>query len=80
MRAKKTLWFIKTPIVYSLRSKDLQNNRVLTYEGCFGFHQALNAKESRLYERLQHPWRVTCSQQLLKRSQYLLLGGLWVGT
>ena len=26
---------------------DLKNNRVLTYEGCFGFHRVVNAKESR---------------------------------
>ena len=25
-------------------------------------------------------WRVTCSQLVLKRSQYILLGGLWAGT
>ena len=40
----------------------LQNNRILTYEGCFGFHRIVNAKESRLYERVQYPQRVTCSQ------------------
>ena len=27
------------------------NNRVLTYEGCFGFHRVANAKESRLSAR-----------------------------
>ena len=27
---------------------ELQNNRALTYEGCFAFHQAANAKDSRL--------------------------------
>ena len=27
---------------------ELQNNKVLTYEGCFGFHWVANAKESRL--------------------------------
>ena len=32
-------------------AEDLQNNRVLTYEGCFGFHRVANAKESRLSER-----------------------------
>ena len=26
---------------------ELQNNRVLTYEGCFGFHWVANAKESK---------------------------------
>ena len=30
---------------------ELQNNRVLTYEGCFGFHRVANAKESKLYEK-----------------------------
>ena len=30
---------------------ELQNNRVLTYEGCFGFHRVANAKESRLSAR-----------------------------
>ena len=29
---------------------DLQNNRVLACEKCFGFHRDVNAKESRLYE------------------------------
>ena len=33
----------------------LQNNRVLAYEVCFGFHRVANAKESRLSERVQHP-------------------------
>ena len=33
-----------------LTIKDLQNNRALTCEVCFGFHQVANAKESRLYE------------------------------
>ena len=28
--------------------KEIQNNRILTSEGCFGFHRAVNAKESRL--------------------------------
>ena len=27
-------------------SHDLQNNRVLTSEGCFGFHRAVNVKEA----------------------------------
>ena len=31
----------------------LQNNRVLTYKGRFGFHQVANAKESRLSARLE---------------------------
>ena len=30
---------------------ELQNNRVVTYEGCFGFHRVANAKESRLSAR-----------------------------
>ena len=30
---------------------ELQNNRVLTYEGCFGFHRVANAKESKLYKK-----------------------------
>ena len=30
---------------------DLQNNRVLTYEGRFGFHRVANTKESKLSER-----------------------------
>ena len=33
--------------------KELQNNQILTYDGCFGFHRVANAKESRLYERVQ---------------------------
>ena len=33
---------------------ELQNNRVLTYEGCFGFHRVANAKESRLSARPEH--------------------------
>ena len=33
---------------------ELQNNEILTYEGCFGFQRVANAKESRLYERVQH--------------------------
>ena len=45
------------------------------YEGCFGFHRAVNAKDSILYERLQHPWRVTCSQPLETQS-VLIIG--WV--
>ena len=33
--------------------KESQNNQILTYDGCFGFHRVANAKESRLYERVQ---------------------------
>ena len=28
---------------------DLQNKRVLTQEGCFGFHRTVNVKDGRLY-------------------------------
>ena len=30
--------------------RELQNDRVRLYEGCFRLHQVANAKESRLYE------------------------------
>ena len=43
--------YIETETWHPERAEELQNNRVLTYEGCFGFHQVANAKESRLYER-----------------------------
>ena len=33
----------------------LQINQILRYGRCFGFHQVVNPKESRLYERVQHP-------------------------
>ena len=29
---------------YMITAEDLQNNRVLRYEGCFGFHRNANAK------------------------------------
>ena len=38
-------------IIYFNGAVDLQNNRVLTCEGCFEFHRVMNAAENRLYER-----------------------------
>ena len=34
---------------------ELQNNRVLMYEACFGFHRVAVAKESRLSDRPEPP-------------------------
>ena len=33
--------------------KELQNNRIHTYDACFEFPRVANVKESRLYERAQ---------------------------
>ena len=32
---------------------ELQSNQILTYEGCFGFHEAAIAKKSRLSAHLE---------------------------
>ena len=53
-----------TQMVYSPQQSckmELQNNGILTYDGCFGFHRVANAKENRLFahpEPNQHKcWR-----------------------
>ena len=40
---------------------EFQNNPVLTYEGCFGFYRAVNAKESRLRENNKYSLRFKSS-------------------
>ena len=62
---------------YSSDEDELQNNRILTYEGYFGFHPVASAKESRLYERAQHPSRVTCSQLRNAVSTSKWVGAAW---
>ena len=57
---------------------ELQNNRVLRYEGCFGFHRVVNAKESRLYERDRNIIGGSHVQTYVTPS-VLMLGGFWAG-
>ena len=47
--------------------RNFKNNQILQYHQCLWFHQAANAKKSRLYERVQAPLTAT------KRSQYITL-------
>ena len=55
----------------------LQNNRILTYGGFFGFHRVAKTTESRLYMRAKHPCRLTRSKLRKATNNYVgwVLGG-----
>ena len=76
-------WILFIETLYKFRTSErwfIKTTEYLQYEGCFAFNRAANAKESRLCERERNFLREAHVHSRMKRSQYLILGRVWVGT